>query len=102
MTRGTGADGDMIVIPEEATVYTNIVPATPRKLTYGGDVDENTGGAVPAPTAASPIELDAGQGDDASLNEVQWLIWLGHLREQSTAFPVRLRVPLTSPIAQKL
>ena len=70
LTRGTGAEGDTLVEPEEATVYTNIVPSTPRKRTYGGDSDENTSGDVPAPTAASPIELDAGQGDDASLNEV--------------------------------
>ena len=68
LTRGTGADGDGLVIPEEATVYTNIIPSTPRNRTYGGD--ENTSGAVPAPTATLPIELDAGQGDDDSLNMV--------------------------------
>ena len=52
--------------PEEATVYTNIVPATPRKRTHGGD--EPTSGDVPAPAATLPFVLDADQGDDDSLN----------------------------------
>ena len=63
-----GGDDDL-TIPEEATVYTNIVAATPKKLTYGGT--GNTGGDVPAPSALVSFVLAAGQGNDASLNMVE-------------------------------
>ena len=71
LTRGTGADGDgPLRIPEEATVYTNIVPSTPRKRTYGGDVPPPSGAVPTTHRRLDSIELDADQGDDASLNEV--------------------------------
>ena len=57
---------DMLATPQEATVYTNIEPATERKLTYGGD-DATSGATVPPPSSANPIVLDAGQ-DAAEIN----------------------------------
>ena len=55
LTRG-GSDTAGLLTPEEATVYTNIENATPRKLTYGGD--EPTGAAtIPAPSADVSIVL---------------------------------------------
>ena len=62
LTRGDGTDG--LAIPEEATVYTNIEPSTPQKLKYEGTGDD----AVPAPGNLFVFVLDAGQGNDGSLN----------------------------------
>ena len=61
-----------IAMPEKATVYTNIVAATPRKLTYGGTESdtEYTGGPVPLPANPFVFVLDAGQGNDVSLTMV--------------------------------
>ena len=63
-TRG-GDDDDDLAIPEAATVYTNIVAATPRKLTYGGT--DPTGGDVPEPSALVSFVLIVGQGTDAAV-----------------------------------
>ena len=63
---GIGVVG--LLTPQEATVYTNIEPSTPRKLKYGGD--DSTAGAVPDPAGADTVTfvLDAGQGTTSSLN----------------------------------
>ena len=57
------SDADDLPTPQEATVYTNIEKATKRKLTYGGDDPTSKLDAVPAPTVANPIVLDAGQDE---------------------------------------
>ena len=50
--------------PDEATVYTDIKPATPGKLKYGGD-----GNPMVPPLTHFQFVLDAGQGVDADLDE---------------------------------
>ena len=55
-----------IAIPEEATVYTNIKPATPQKLKYGGT--ETGDVAVPTPGNLNVFVLALGQGSDGALS----------------------------------
>ena len=57
------SDDTNLKTPQEATVYTNIDPATPQKLKLG---DGDT--TVTTPGATSVFVLDSGQDDDATLN----------------------------------
>ena len=58
------SDAKDLPTPQEATVYTNIDPATQQKLKLG---DGNTV-AVTAPDATNVFVLDSGQDDDETIN----------------------------------
>ena len=61
--RNPEEEESMATDKDEVTVYTNIDPATPQKLTYGG-----TGTAVPPLSNTVTFVLDPGQDDDDSIN----------------------------------
>ena len=63
--RDPAVEESMATNDDKVTVYTNIDPATPQKLTYGG-----TGTPTPVPPLSNTVTfvLDPGQDDDESIN----------------------------------
>ena len=79
---------------QEATVYTNIDPATPQKLKLGEDVSDTDAvwGCQWPPPQLCTCWIQA-----------KMLIWKRQcLGQHTTGFPVRLRAPPTLIIAQLL